>query len=310
MARRLDTGWRDGLLTVRHAYWGHEYPAAGTPFPMIEYDRGKPVAVISYQRRHGPLPTGEDTVRTHTAFSRLTDTDGLPLPFFTAVYDVRNWAYRVFGHNDAARSTLDSPKWVSMTETQFAKHLYGLRRRVMPDLEPYGVKLADDVWLPCDPDPGFSVAEDWPHQLMSARRRNFEPVGQTRMTWRNPCLDLDLAVVDRDGRLALVVDYKATSAKINPDSTNMKALAGLYTTYSHLGVQAVPAMLVRYTPSKPSWSLNVMPLNAAASQLIAYAMGTTGNFDDALTRAIAQPGGWNDLSEKQWRTVLDVAQNL
>lgn len=311
MARRHDTGWRDQGLAVRHESWSHPTPAAGTPFPMIEYDRGLAVALISYQARHLPLPNGENAVRTHAAFSRLHRRTSSQLPFFTAIYDVRNWAYSLFGHNDAARDMLDSRKWVRMTERQFQDHLYRLRGRIAPDLAPYGVVPSEARWWPEDPEPGVRVVEDWPHQLMSTRRRNFEPVGQTRMTWRNPCLDIDLAVVDRLDRVALVVDYKADGARINPDSTNARALATLRTNYggSNGPLAAVPAMLVSYRRDNVSWTFRVKCLNDAASRLLSYTLGAAGQ-DTALASVVGDPKGWHDLSESQWRTVLDVAREL
>lgn len=311
MARRLDTGWRDQQLAARHESWGHAFPAAGTPFPMIEYDKGVPVALISYQARHKPLPAGDDAVETHRALGNLFRKSEARLPFFTVIYDVRNWAYSLFPHNGVARDFLETNRWVRMTEAQFAYFLYRLRGRVQPDLSQLGVQFAEDVWLPCDPDPGFAVAEDFPHQLLSARRRNFEPVRQTRAVWRNPCLDIDLIVTDSDSRVALVVDYKAASARVDPKSTNARALGSLYTQYVGLReLSEIPALLVRYTQAAGRWSYQVMPLNGAASRLMAYALGSTGEFDDALTRAIAQPGEWNELTETQWLNVLNCAKHL
>lgn len=310
MARRLDSGWRDGLLAVRHAHWGHSYPAAGLKFPTIEYDHGEPVAVISYQRRGEGLPTGSDSVAAHDAFSHLFRTDGLPLPFFTAVYDVRNWSYRLFAHNDTARSMFEGTHWVSMSEAQFADLLYRLRGRIRPDLAAYGVVFAEDGWLPEDPPEGVRLVEDWPHQLMSQRRRNFEPVGQTRMAWRNPLLDIDLAVVDRSRRLALVADYKSVGAKVNPASTNANALALLRTRYSTSGeVTYVPAFLVQYQPTKPYWNMRVICLNAAARAHLSYVLGGLGAVD-TLAEVVAGPRDWIDLTERHWVEVLNCARDL
>lgn len=314
MARRQDSGWRDQLLAVRHAHWGHDFPTAGMRFPTVEYDRGRPVALISYQRRGEGLPTGTDSVAAHAAFSQLGVNDRVTghrqLPFFTAVYDVRNWAYRLFAHNDTAWSLFEGTHWVSMTERQFVELLYRLRGRISPDLAAYGVQGADEMWLPCDPDQPPTVREPWPHQVMSERRRNFEPVGQTRMTWRNPVLDIDLAVIDRSRRVALVADYKAPGARVNPDSTNVKALSQLMTRYSPSGQPSeVPAYLVQYQPSRPQWGLRAMPLNQAASRHLSYVLGGLGDVD-ALAEVCARPGGWVDLREPQWREVLTVARDL
>uniref|UniRef100_A0AAU7GWD3 PD-(D/E)XK endonuclease-like domain-containing protein n=1 Tax=Streptomyces phage Geonosis TaxID=3158856 RepID=A0AAU7GWD3_9CAUD len=308
MARRLDTGWRDGLLNVRHAYWGHESPAVGMKFPMIEYDRGEPLAVISYQRRGEQLPVGKEVASAYFAFGRLMRWDGLQLPFFTVQYDARNWSYRVFAHNDAARQFLDRSGWTKMTEQQFVLNLYRLRGRHAPDLAAYGVSFSAAEWPEDEPSTGIQQPEAWPHQHMSARRRNFEPLGQTRMTWRNPCLDVDLAVVDRDDQVALVVDYKAPGAKINLTSTNMQALSQLHTRRSHRDPTMVAAMLVSYQPTKPQWQVRVHCLNQSARLHLAYVLGGEGTTEQlADTIAGAE---WTDLSEAQWRSVLDAARDL
>ncbi|ATN93777.1 hypothetical protein SEA_ABT2GRADUATEX2_42 [Streptomyces phage Abt2graduatex2] len=308
MARRLDTGWRDGLLAVRHAHWGHEAPAVGMKFPMIEYDRGEPLAVISYQRRGEQLPTGRDVAAAYTAFGRLHRKTGEQLPFLTVQYDVRNWSYRVFAHNEPAWHFLGRG-WTKMTEQQYVNNLYRLRGRHAPDLAAYGVDFSSAEWLDDEPDPSHRLTEDWPHQLMSTRRRNFEPVGQTRMTWRNPCLDVDLAVVDRDENLALVVDYKAPGARINMTSTNMQALGGLHSSRGLRGSGfGVAAMLVSYQPTKPQWQVRVHCLNQSARLHLAYVLGGGGTTEQlAATIAGAE---WTDVSEAQWRSVLDAARDL
>ena len=308
MARRLDTGWRDGLLSVRHSYWGHVAPAAGMKFPMIEYDKGEPLAVISYQKRGEELPAGKDAASVHTAFGRLHRATGEQLPFFTVQYDTRNWSYRVFGHNDAARSFLDQSGWSKMTEQQYVWNLYRLRGRHAPELAPYGVDFSSKSWLDDEPDPMLRAGEDWPHQLMSARRRNFEPVGQTRMRWRNPCLDVDLAVVGRDDRVALLVDYKGPSARIHLSSTNLTALSGLLTRRSVREDTAVPAMLVSYAPMSPEWAVRVHCLNSAARMHLSYVLGGEGT-PEQLAETVAGVE-WVDLSEGQWRSVLDAARDL
>jgi len=223
-------------------------------------------------------------------------------------YDVRNWSYRVFGHNDAARSFLDRSGWTKMTEQQFVLNLYRLRGRHAPNLAAYGVSFSDAEWADEEPSVNRVVIEDWPHQLMSTRRRCFEPVGQTRMTWRNPCLDVDLAVVDRYDRVALVVDYKGPSARIHLSSANLTALSGLLTSRGVRVDMAVPAMLVSYAPMSPEWAVKVHCLNQSARMHLSYVLGADGT-PEQLAEAVAGIG-WVDLSEGQWQQVLNVARDL
>jgi hypothetical protein len=309
MARRYDTGWRDGMLSVRHFTWGHPFPVAGMEFPMVEYDRGEPLAVISYVRRGQDLPRGSQVSSAYSAFGTLHRKTGEQLPFFTVSYDSRNWAYSVFPHNPSAREFLSRPAgWVHMTELQFVDSLYRLRGRYRPELAAYGVDLATDEWIESEPSPDRAVTESWRHQLMSSRRRGFEPVAQTRPSWRNPCVDIDLAVIDKTGDVALLVDYKSPGAKVNPKTTNMQAMSSLH---SYRGTP-VAAMLVSYEPTtaplRAGWVFRVYCLNQSARLHLAYTLGPSDDYETAA-RAI---GGaeWVDLSEQQWRDVLNAARDL
>lgn len=316
MARRLDTGWRDGSLTARHNHWGYDAPAPGMSFVMVEYDRGEPLALINYIRRGEALPGGTEVISAYRAFGRTHRLTGEQLPLFTVRYDPRNWAYQMFGHNDSARAFLDigsrPPReggWVSLTELNFTDYLYRLRGRYAPQLGSFGVDFSDSAWIASEPSPDFAPSERWPHQAMSARRRNFEPVTQTRAVWRNPCLDIDFAVVDQDDRLSLVVDYKSPGAKINPATANLKALSGLYVRDGH-GLSEVPAMLVSYQPDPDGWTFRVHCLNKYARLHLAFVLGAEMDSDlSALAHTIAGTE-WVDLTESQWRSVLDCARDL
>lgn len=313
MARRLDTGWRDGLLAARHNFWGYDTPAPGMKFTMIEYDRGAPLAVVNYLCRGDNLPVGGEVSRAYHAFGKLYRATGEQLPFFSVRYDPRNWSYAMFAHNDSAKVFLNvtsnravSDGWSWMTERQFASNLYRLRGRIMPDLEPYGVSFSDAPRLSTDFGPDDVPSEAWQHQLMSVRRRNFEPESQTRMVWRNPCLDVDFAVVDLEGRVSLLVDYKASAARINLKSANAKALSAVHGPYNTTGPStAIAAMLVSYEPTKPQWGFKVHCLNKAARLHLSYVLS------DGNTLAGTVAGDeWVTLDEKQWVTVLRVAQDL
>jgi hypothetical protein len=275
--------------------------------PMIEYDRGVPVAVVNYLNRSWDLPVGDDVTRAYKAFGQL-----LGLPFFTVRYDPCQWAYQVKGHNEAALRFLSHQRtWIELTEVQFADFLYRLRGRISPDLRPYGVDFNRAPW-----DPSLVLgpqAEPWPGQLMSQRRRNFEPVQQVRATWRNPCLDIDLAVVNRDRRVALVVDYKAPEARVSLDSTNMKALSSLRQDDG----SSVPAMVVRYGYSvdasgfrnEQTWAFKVHCLNATARSQLSFALGHVGAVNWALASVVADEE-WTDLTEAEWVAVLRCIRDL
>lgn len=307
--RRRDTGWRDAELTRWHERHGLVAPAPGIHLPMVEYDRGVPVALVNYLRRDWKLPQGPDVVAAYSAFSYLSREDGTSLPFLTVRYDPRNWSYSAVAHNTAGEVFLGSTGWVHMTEHTLAAHLYRLRGRRMPDLTPYGVTFASAPWLmdvgpfsDDDMDP-----EAWPGASMSQRRRDFEPVEQTRMSWRNPCVDIDFAAIARDGRLSLVVDYKAPGAHLGLRSTNLKALSALHVG----GIGPVPAFLVAYSLGGEGDVplFRVHPVNATSRNFLAYALGTTSDSTGALAATVAG-ADWIALTGGGWRGVIECALNV
>ena len=302
MARRYDSGWRDQRLTEWHSARGFEAPAPGMTLPMVEYDRGVPVGIVNYIRRDVDLPYGGPAVRAIGSLSTLTSERG-PLPYLTAVYDPCTWAFQVRAHNRAGADLLsaDGTGWRVMAEYEFASVLYGMRGRVLPDLRPHGVEWFSQRWQG-NAWPMYILP--WPGADMSARRRDYEPVVPVAGSKRIPCLDIDLAVADQDGNLALVVDYKHLSAKINPESTNMQALSSLYVRGCR-----VPAMVVQYFPEPDDrpWSFKVHCLNNAAEQFLAFALGSSGALD-LLASVIA--GQQVILTEAQWLDVLRAARDL
>ncbi len=302
MARKHDSGWRDGRLNLVHAAWDVPFPATGMTFPTIEYDRGEPLAVINYLRRDVPLPVaGADTGRAYYALSDLHSAYGTNLPFLTVQYDPRNWAMRLFGHNDAARDLIGASGWVTVTEEHFVRQLYRIRGRHLPTgLDTRGVKLSTAPWIQ---SAGAFQAQGWPGQDMSVRRRAYEPEGNgVRFSHRNPCADIDLAVIGaRSGQVSLLVDYKLTGAHIDPTHKTHQAMSQLIDGNGN----QVPSLIARYEPSDgPGWRFDVLPLNASAQALLYRFM--------VRTRALAPGHGscdtWTYVDEPRWVDFLREAQ--
>lgn len=313
MARRTDTGWRDTLLGARHELWGFHAPAAGMKLPMIEYDRGKAVGIVSYQPLGNTLPTGPDVARAHRAFGRLRDASAMDeLPFLTARYDVRDWSMDVFPHNGAAERLMgvQGPRWAKLAEADFAALLYRMRGRQLPDLRPYGVEWNTDWKRSYAADvPVVDGFERWPGEPMSVRRRNYEPKVSVPFSQRVPCLDVDFAVIDSEDCVAMLVDYKAAGARlpVNLDHPNLKALASM--TCGGLSGQNVPAFVVEYTPDRGAWSFRVNCLNKSARLLLAYALGAVGADVSALASTVAG-APWVALTETEWTDVLRCARDV
>jgi len=315
MARRDDSGWRDADLTKWHTDRGFACPAAGTVLPMIEYDRGRAVGLVNYIPRGNPLPNGEAEAAVYRALGRLhQDADGRPLPFITAVYDPTNWAMRVFPHNETACSLMGlgghfTRSWHGRSEYEFAEMLFRMRGRKVPDMFGMGVQWNTGSWLADDPVPARGNLT-FPCADMSARRRAYEPAVAAPMRFKVPCLDIDLAVVDRDDRLALVVDYKRRGAVCDVTGTNATALASLaHPNHDHV----IPAFMTRYHGDGDDWWFETYALNRTASQHLAYVLGSMGVPDEATINALActiAGRQWVRLTQHQWYGVLATARDL
>ncbi len=300
MARRADSGWRDSRLPLVHDTWGVPLPAAGLGLPFLEYDRGEAVAVVNYIRRDRPLPNGAGGVgATYRALSELRGPMGTLLPFISVKYDPRNWAMNLFGHNDPARDLIGASGWVPMTEEHFVRLLYRLRGRQLPNLANHGVVLSTGEWIE-----GVAALppEGWAGQEMSVRRRGYEPEGQgVQFRTRNPCADIDLAVVgQKSGKVALVVDYKMTGAPINPGHKTHKAMSGL----TDLSGDQIPSMIVQYDPTGNRWRYDVWCLNAPAQALLYGFMVRT----NALAPGHGSCSTWTYVDEARWWQLLEEAQ--
>jgi hypothetical protein len=296
MARTYDSGWRDAALAQWHAGNEIDMPAPGMWFPMVEYDRGEPLALISYFRLDQPLPSGPDAASAHRAMSDLHDINS-PLPLVTVRYDPRNWSFCLFVHNEAAADWLLQPQntCVGMSEAEFVKNLYWLRGRPMPvaRLESLGAMFSTSPWN------SLASAEnlgqlDWPGQDLSARRRMHEPAGQDLpFSMRNPCTDIDLAVVGLgSSQLRLLVDYKlAGRSRIKPNHATHHAMSKLRTGPDG---SLIPYVIVRYEQGpaeEGGWLFSVHPMNETADTLLGGFLGRDPDF-------------WSELSQEQWLKLL------
>jgi hypothetical protein len=127
--RQEKTGWRDQRISERHRRWGWDCPALDLDFLMLEYDRGKAVAIVEYKNEHAA-----PQYATHPSYRALI---GLGNRASVPVFGVRyadDWSWwRVTPLNDLARKWV--PKQSLMTEKQWISLLYQIRgTEVPPDL--------------------------------------------------------------------------------------------------------------------------------------------------------------------------------
>jgi hypothetical protein len=306
MARRHDSGWRDSRLNIAHAAYGMDLPVAGMDLPMVEYDRGEALAVINYVRRDRPLPQGPEVGRAFRAVGQLRRDDGARMPFLSAQYDPRNWAMRLLGHNDPARDLLGTSGWLPVTEQHFARLLYRLRGRTLPDLTSYGVTFSTAPWLQYE---GGMSPVGWPGQDMSVRRRAYEPevqqgaataVHRVAFSIRMPCTDVDLAVVGRSGAVTLLVDYKLDGAYIDPKHKTHRAMSGIRGGDG----RPVPSLITRYNPNGDHWKFHALALNEVGEQLLLDVLKRTR----AMAAGATELNDWVYLDEPRWVELLEQAR--
>lgn len=145
------TGWRDQALSERHREWGINCPAVDLDFLMVEYDYGKPSAIIEYKNfRARPVSRVHPTIR---ALSYLATQ--AKIPFFVVRYmspkDCSNWKFDVSPINEFAESACE--KYLNnkigssgyLIEAEFVSFLYAIRGR------------------------GFQLPEDVAHHLLDAK---------------------------------------------------------------------------------------------------------------------------------------------
>lgn len=125
------TGWRDEELSRRHRLWGYNVPCVDLDFPLVEYNRGRTVALIEYKRF-----TAQSLNFKHPTFDalrHLANNAGGEIPLFVAVYWPDVWAFELHALNDSAERALGGDSVRRVTEQQFVAGLYMIRGQPVPD---------------------------------------------------------------------------------------------------------------------------------------------------------------------------------
>ena len=124
------TGWRDAALSLRHGSWGFNCPAVDLDFVMMEYNHGKPCALVEY--KHKSAKAVDPKHATYRALIDLADkySDG-PLPCFVAVYDPEDWSFTVQPLNERATKHYGWCVGIHLSEQRFVKSLHLLRKSVL-----------------------------------------------------------------------------------------------------------------------------------------------------------------------------------
>ena len=129
------TGWRDKALSERHREWGVNCPAVDLDFVMLEYDLGRPCAIIEYKNfRARTVSRAHPSIR---ALSCLATNS--KIGFFIVRYyspsDCSSWKFDITPGNEfgerACEEYFSSPFGTEgyIIEAEFVSFLYGLRGR-------------------------------------------------------------------------------------------------------------------------------------------------------------------------------------
>lgn len=120
------TGWRDEALSKRHREWGQNCPAVDMDFLMCEFNHGVPVALIDYKRFNANL--NNTNSKTADVLSGFYNAKGEQLPFYIVRYWPNDWAFQILPQNLTACNTLKKPVSDVLTEQQYVRFLYWLRK--------------------------------------------------------------------------------------------------------------------------------------------------------------------------------------
>jgi len=122
------TGWRDEDLSKRHRKWGWDCPVVDIDLLMVEYNLGKPIALVEYKKYTAQKPNLAHP--TYKALSCIANAG--KLPFFIAVYWPNTWAFKIIPVNEISKTIYDESTFY--TEKEYVESLYALRSKVIKDV--------------------------------------------------------------------------------------------------------------------------------------------------------------------------------
>jgi hypothetical protein len=142
-------------LSDRHREWGQDCPAVDLDFMMCEYNHGISVALVEY-KHFGADVFGKSNTTNYRAISELYLKDGRQVPLFIARYWPDIWAFRTKAENESATAWASSlgfgwdGNWRDMTEQQFVRMLYRLRKDALNRGDERTIAKLNDVRPPAE----------------------------------------------------------------------------------------------------------------------------------------------------------------
>ena len=122
------TGWRDLGLSLRHREWGDVCAGTDIDFLFVEYDYGKPVALIEYKNEHAAVP--DLSHANYKAMRALANKSDIPCYLCRYASDY-TW-FEVTALTPLAARLLRCDKKL-LCERRYVKFLYYLRRQKLPE---------------------------------------------------------------------------------------------------------------------------------------------------------------------------------
>lgn len=150
--KQESTGWRDERFSRRHRLWGYDVPFVDLDFPVIEYDRALPRALVEYKAAGGRQVAWEDLRRSASIGALRELAESARIPFLVVYYRRRPWRFTAHAGNARAAdaligfaATLEAPTIrvsgpigskldpeLDLGEADYVRLLYWLRDRPVP----------------------------------------------------------------------------------------------------------------------------------------------------------------------------------
>lgn len=130
------TGWRDEGLSRRHRNWGFNCPCVDLDFLVVEFDQSEPVALVEYKHEQAqPLLSSHPSYRALMALGRRAK-----VPVFAVRYGGDFSWFSVTPLTREAKLAMPEPS--RLTEVDYVRFLYKLRKRIPPVDVTNGLKVA------------------------------------------------------------------------------------------------------------------------------------------------------------------------
>lgn len=124
--RQERSGWRDESLSRRHRDWGYDCPGVDLDFPLVEFNAGKPAALIEYKAVGAMIPNLNSP--TYQALQTLANNSHIP--FMVVFYEAMHWVFK------ATPANVHCAKFIKRTTTfserEYVSLLYAMRGLSLP----------------------------------------------------------------------------------------------------------------------------------------------------------------------------------